>query len=384
MRILRANSLYSSYVTWHYARHPELAGASYARQMEALIADGFSWAESWQRHLQASAAAEVVEFLVNVEPLQKAWARERGAPFQPESWMIDIFLAQLRETKPDLLFAPALEISRRILPQVRTEFPRLRIVAYDGVGFNAREFIGTTELVLACGRDAVDFYRAQGCRSEQVRWGFDAGVLNRLDRAGSRAVDFSFIGSVQPAIGHIQRAKVLDALARSTALELWLGELPGASDMLRRQVGLLRRGRLREAAKIAGMAPVLGRLRRRSQGTLFGMAMLGQLAASKVSLNVHIDTAGRYAGNMRLYEATGVGSCLLTDWKENLGDLFELDREIVTFRTIEEAKEKAAWLLAHEAERQEIARRGQRRTLADYSVGTEIERIGRMFAQLLG
>jgi hypothetical protein len=37
----------------------------------------------------------------------------------------------------------------------------------------------------------------------------------------------------------------------------------------------------------------------------------------------------RLATNQRLYEVTGVGSVLVTDWKSNMPDLFDLDREVV-------------------------------------------------------
>ena len=43
----------------------------------------------------------------------------------------------------------------------------------------------------------------------------------------------------------------------------------------------------------------------------------------KVTVNRHIDIAEEYANNMRLYEATGMGACLVTDAKLNLPCLFD-------------------------------------------------------------
>jgi spore maturation protein CgeB len=70
---------------------------------------------------------------------------------------------------------------------------------------------------------------------------------------------------------------------------------------------------------------------------------------------------------MRLFEATGVGTCLLTDWTENLGELFEPEREVATFRDAKECVERIRWLLAHPEEREAIARAGQARTLRDHT-----------------
>ena len=44
---------------------------------------------------------------------------------------------------------------------------------------------------------------------------------------------------------------------------------------------------------------------------------------------------------MRLFEATGSGACLVTDWKENLGELFEPDVEVVTYRSVAECVKKS-------------------------------------------
>lgn len=95
--------------------------------------------------------------------------------------------------------------------------------------------------------------------------------------------------------------------------------------------------------------------------------MLSVLSCAKVGLNFHIDAAGRYAGNIRLYEVTGVGSCLLTDEKENLHQLFERDTEVVTYKSADECLEKAKWLLEHPKEREAIAKAGQARTLRDHT-----------------
>jgi spore maturation protein CgeB len=74
-----------------------------------------------------------------------------------------------------------------------------------------------------------------------------------------------------------------------------------------------------------------------------------------------------YANNMRLYEATGVGTILITDFKSNLNDLFEVGKEVETYKTKEELLEKIEYYLTHETERKIIAEAGQRRTLKDHT-----------------
>jgi Uncharacterized protein conserved in bacteria len=88
---------------------------------------------------------------------------------------------------------------------------------------------------------------------------------------------------------------------------------------------------------------------------------------SKISLNIHGDIALRDAANLRLFEVTGSGSCLLTDWKENIEKFFKPDEEIVCFKTPEECAEKIKWLIENPGKCKEIAVKGQKRTLHDHS-----------------
>jgi spore maturation protein CgeB len=85
-----------------------------------------------------------------------------------------------------------------------------------------------------------------------------------------------------------------------------------------------------------------------------------------LTLNDHGDIPP-YANNCRLFEATGVGTLLVTDWKKNLHEMFEPGKEVVSYHTPEECIEKIQYYLEHEDEREEIARAGQQRTLRDHT-----------------
>jgi spore maturation protein CgeB len=133
--------------------------------------------------------------------------------------------------------------------------------------------------------------------------------------------------------------------------------------------------------------PVAKSMRREYPGRLhepvIALEYFKVLARSKINLNNHIDCAGEFAGNIRLFEATGVGSCLMTDWKVNLPEMFEPDVEIVTYRTADECAEKVRYLLDHEDELRSIAAAGHRRTLRDHTYRKRAERVDEIFSRLL-
>ena len=113
--------------------------------------------------------------------------------------------------------------------------------------------------------------------------------------------------------------------------------------------------------------PASSFVRRSCRGEVWGLQMYGVLAESRIGLNRHIDAAGRFANNMRLFEATGVGTLLLTDQKDNLHELFEVGKEVITYRTPQECAEQITYYLDHEDERRAVARAGQERTLRDHT-----------------
>ena len=100
--------------------------------------------------------------------------------------------------------------------------------------------------------------------------------------------------------------------------------------------------------------------------------------AAKIVLNT-MHYAEIEAVNQRLFETTACGAFVITEWNPALPELFEPEREVVTFRARQELKEKVDYFLAHPEERQEIADRAYARAHREHTY--EI-RLTRMFTLL--
>ncbi len=186
-----------------------------------------------------------------------------------------------------------------------------------------------------------------GLGAALLTFAFEPRVLDRLP-AGAPSIPVSFVGTFSPI--HVTRTALLEYLAANVDLQLW----GNATD------------------PIPQRSPIHPRYR----GPAFGLDMYRILQQSKATVNFHIvAVAGPFANNMRLFEATGVGTLLVTDWKENLHEMFEPEREVVTFRTKEECREKIEYYLGHEAERAAIARAGQERTLRDHTYAVRMPQL---------
>ena len=368
MRLLKIGVYYPNYLEQFYARRPGLAATPYAVQHAALVDDCFGSSDFWTAGL-SRLGYETCDLVINAEPLQRAWAAERGLAFDGGDWLFGITEAQVKEFRPDVLIvADYSTVTPAFVRRLRDVCPPLRLVlGWCGAPYGDGSVFGAWDVVLSCVPELVAHFRGAGHRSHHVDHAFEPRVLEKLDAGdGAPAADFVFIGSlVKSERFHLGREKLLTRLVEETGLQIWSevgAPPPPPPSRLRRTARRLLGG----PAKPPPPA-VDARVARRARPPLFGLDMFRQLRAGRVALNTHIDISTHSASNMRLFEATGVGSCLLTDWKANLRELFEPDAEVVAYRDAEECVEKLKYLLGHESRRRDIAAAGQRRTLRDHT-----------------
>lgn len=365
MRLLKIGVYPSTYLEQFYTRRPGLAAAPYAAQHAALIEDCFGSSDFWTKAL-TDLGYETCDLVINAEPLQRAWAAERGQALDEGGRLFDITAAQVREFRPDVLIvADYSTVTAAFLRHLRDVCPSIRLVlGWCGAPYGDGTVFGEWDVVLSCVPELVAHFREAGRRARHVNHAFEPRVLDKLGaREDAPAADFVFIGSlVKSERFHLGRERLLARLVEQTGLQIWSEVGPPPLSRLRRAARLLRGG-----AMSPPPSSVDARIARRARPPLFGLDMFRQLRAGRVALNTHIDISTRSASNMRLFEATGVGACLLTDAKENLRELFEPDAEVVAYRDAEECVEKVKYLLGHESRRREVAAAGQRRTLREHT-----------------
>ncbi|AFY72034.1 hypothetical protein Pse7367_3811 (plasmid) [Thalassoporum mexicanum PCC 7367] len=390
MRLIRISTNYPAYIQNFYGQRSALATQPYAQQYQTLMADCYSWADFWTQAF-GKLGYEVWEPVGNAEPMQKMWAQENGVSYEPKTWLTDIVAAQVKQFQPDLVLVnDYATYSRSFFTHLRQICPSIRLViGWCGAPYSGYENVFKAyDLVLSNIPSFVTDFRTQGHKCEHMHHAFNPAILKRIKQEQNTPIDFSFVGSIYRAHNfHNQREKLIKQLVAATDLRIWANMMQlSAAELkllpLKQQVydlvQLLKRLPLGQTVlpylpKLKSYARMTNRpgleqyvdptIVARAAPAVFGLAMYQTLADSKMALNNHIDISKSYASNMRLYEATGVGTCLLTDGQDNLADIFEPDREVVTYTSAAEAIEKVNYLLDHEPERQQIAIAGQQRTL---------------------
>jgi hypothetical protein len=358
MRWLILNTDYPEFLRWLYAEHPELGHKPYDEQMRVRMDSLFGVADFYSNNL-CKLGHEAWDIHVNNEALQRAWAAERNISLPPprlslqfrlrrgvmpwasvapdQGWTMAVLAAQIKHYKPDVILNQDLRaVGGQFLKQAGSSVQL--VIGQCAAPLAKTVDLNGYDLMLSSLPNFVERFRSDGLKAELHRFGFEPRILELLDQP-EQMTDASFVGTLSR--DHQTRVALVEHLCRSTPLLVW-GQ--GA--------GNLARG---------------SSIRRRHQGKAWGKHMYQILRDSRVTLNHHIGVAEQYANNMRLYEATGAGALLVTDWKQNLQEMFEPGKEVITYRSPIECAELIEYYLGHETERASIARAGQQRTLREHT-----------------
>lgn len=353
MKILAIDIYYPAFLAAFYQKHPDCMRQEYQTQLQAIYAEKFGTSDFYSSNLNRL-GCQAIDVIMNAEILQKQWAKEHGVRYFngwfknipklrrifKSNWETKILESQIMEFKPDVLYCQSLATPDvHFLQRIKKEAGIKLIVGQVACPtiFDKKK-LAAFDLILTSFPHYVQRFRDMGLASEYFRIGFEATLLQELTKT-EQTHGAVFIGGISRH--HAAILETFEYLAKNTTVDFWgygAKHLPPDSAM-----------------------------KARHHGEAWGLEMYNILYNSKISINRHIDAAENYANNMRLYESTGGGTMLITDAKDNLGELFEIGKEVETYRTKEELLEKINYYLAHEDERKKIAEAGQRRTLKDHT-----------------
>ncbi len=357
MRILLLDTYYPAFLNAHYAADPVRSRRPYVAQRDQLLNEVFGTSDFYSRHLKAM-GHDAEDLIVNCKPLQRAWANAHQVRFSEMAlrlpsrllrlpivgpWLsslpglVEIAVEQIKAARPDVLYCQDLwflppAVLKALRPHVRL------IVGQIASPLPPTPYVQGFDLITTSFPHFVPRLRQMGIPSAYFRIGFDTRVLERLGPT-QRDIGASFVGGISRH--HGKALPMLEYLAEHTPIQFF-----GYG-----------------ARQLRRTSPI----RPRHHGEVWGLDMYRTLARSRVTLNRHINVAENHANNMRLYEATGVGALLITDRKDNLGELFEIGKEVVAYETPEEAAQLIRYYLEHPSEAEAIARAGQARTLREHT-----------------
>lgn len=430
-RIVRINLARSEHVTAYWADQ-KFADRTYQGQLEIIRKDGRFFGPSWSSEMERLGNS-AVDLLIDVEPLQRKWSDQQGLAidFSSRNWMRDVLIEQLKVLRPDVIYIQGgafQRIDRNVRRSIRENVPSVKFV----VGFwgdeltgegNYRKTFSGVDCVFAASRGYQTLIRNGGIRSELLGWGFDPGIANRVLPCGekSKSREIVFVGATGFGCDlHRGRYEDLLRLMNGTDLQIWADENTLVQQKKknakkrhtdsRRSAGfwisrvfstlpiaLLQRirnsrftdwkvakiidaevdkraGRIAKGEYFINKQPVCLHYPARCHPAVYGEEYYALIENSRIVVNRHRDEDAD-GPNIRVFEVTGLGSCLVTDRVTNLSDFFVPDHEFVGFSCVEEAFEKIKFLSENPDQRRSISQAGALRVQQDHTIRKKCEQI---------
>lgn len=367
MKLIFFTTYYGPFLSSFYKQHPEFENLSFVAMQELLLSKYF--ADTGAAYYYAKEAKqEVFLIIANCEPMQKKWASENKVNYSTTNWAEEIALAQVKKIRPDVFFIESIfNYYGKFLGEIKP-FCKL-ISAWISTPYDASLSLEHIDLILSSTPDFVSRFKKLGIASAYLLPAFDERILTVM-KENKKDIPFSFVGGWSDV--HVNRKKALEFLVKNTALKIW-GYGFEKKKYSKKKFSYYKNLLFPESNKILEAY----------NGEVWGLEMYEILQRSFLTFNIHEALLNGRVGNMRMFEASGVGTLILNDAGTNLSELFVPEKEIEVYTNLEEALEKIKYYAAHPEKAIELGKNAQRRTLKDYTYPNYMNQLLTTFEQQL-
>ncbi|MHC1791842.1 glycosyltransferase family protein [Solidesulfovibrio sp.] len=353
MRFMQIMTFYEQYLHRFHEKHPQLLEAGHDAILQHYINDGFGGMHVFAPGM-AGHGYETRLVIGNDVVGQCRWAREHGVAMrEPGKWLHEIVKHQVELFRPDVLFVSDVIVYSGDFLRELDHRPGL-VIGWRGADIPKGLRLAGYDILLSHQTKLLEAGLRHGVRqAERFLPGFPAWIAEQM---GADDPVHDLVVSMQwNPQQHQHRNSLINFLLRASGGGKRFG------------LGLYLAA-LGNAALPPGVAAL-------NQGPRFGLDMYRTLRAGRMVFNAESDLNRGEAGNMRLFEGTGVGRLVLTEAQPNLDRYFKPGDEIETFASEAELLEKVIYYSRHPETAAAIARRGQARCLAHYSLDRAVERL---------
>ena len=408
-KIVRMQAIYSSECLKEiYLKHKSLQNESYETQNTFFMNLFMDMpAKAFVKDFRNFGHEAEVIFWNNLK-LQKKWASENKLIFKSNNINVEIILAQLKKMKPDvIIFINTASLPKNVRINIKKIIPsiKLSIINEDFPGA-FQDYSDADALIV---NDPVTQKRYFYLKPYLIHNSFDPAILDNFKNSEQKKeYNLGFLGSLrfpesryffikklhQKFNFNIWSRKLVKKYRNGSnktisSIKLILFEILFTFFIFRKIIFFLNKflkiKKINEAYSLYDLSKTKQKkipnislkdveqedfdwLRSKNiYSERYGLDYYEVINKTKIVLNRHTDFASMAVGNMKMFEITGMGACLITDNASNLKDLYQAETEVVTYNNYDEAEEKIKFLLDNPKICSEIAKAGQKKTLSKHT-----------------
>ena len=408
-KIVRLQAIYSKkYIEKIYFENKSLQNESYQRQntfFMNLVMDmpAKAFVEDFRKF---GNKAEVIFW--NNPISQKKWAEENNFVPEKNYSNSEIILAQLKKIKPDVvLFINTASLPSDIRVNIKKIIPSIKLSVINEDFPGAYQDFSDADILIV--NTPILQKRYSYLKPYLIYHSFDPSILSKLkENKKDREYNLGFLGSLRFPESRYYfiknlydkfnfyiwtnkklKNKLFNKNKKKLSYKLFLIKLMFNFLIFRKAIlffnKLFKIKKINQAYNLYDLSKTKQRkIPETSQNEIksenfewlkskkinsekYGLDYYSVLKNTKIILNRHSDFASSTADNMKIFEITGMGACLITDSATNLNELFVPGKEVVTYSNFAEAEEKINFLLKNPKICSDIAEAGQKKTLSAHT-----------------
>jgi spore maturation protein CgeB len=279
---------------------------------------------------------------------------------------------RVKKEKPDIFFAVMYtdELMEEALLEIKKYTKSVAWMCDDHWRFDdyARRYPPYFSHVVTTYSKAVEQYKALGFANViHSQWAADTGTYRPV--TGPKTIGVSFFGSWNKDRGRIVRFLRESGIAVTAGGGGWPEGRIGQEDMVRSIAQSKINLGLNPPSSYFGVKPLIRLFFRRSGKWIIPdfWHFFGNVRQWRQKRIPQIKA--------RMFEIPACGTLMMTQYADNLSDYYEIGKEIVIYEDDADLLGKIRYYLAHDAEREVIARAGYERTVRDHTYAERFKKI---------
>ena len=358
----------------------------YIDYRKRIFDDHVGWSADLARYMN-NRSINTEYIIVNAEALQKKWAKENNFNnYSDKAWEKQIALEQIIRFRPDVLWVESvLDYFGGFIKEASPYFKKAVTWISCPTPKNL-DFSGFSELITSDPgilKEQQKFFN----RVIVTKPGFDPEILNEI-KTIKRKHDLIFSGSISK--DHFVRAEILAYLIKN-GINIKIFSYPTVLSnlsLLKNMVGdIVKRQNVQSFYSFYKkyknrhkLAENIDIIKTSCLAPVYGLEYYKTIGEARISLHTHISiSGGQYSGAQRMFETTGVGTCLLTDDLEGNNKIFIPNKDVMTYNSKEHLLDMLKNMDYQSDSIKKIALAGQHRTLKYHTIANTFEDISRVF-----
>lgn len=379
-----------------YKKHKRLKDSCYNDQYFKIKDEAIASIGEWPDYF-SKIDVECKMICVNNPFIQETWCNENHFEPEKENQEFSIVIEQIRKFAPSHLIVmnPGYLNQDNRFDKLLYYCPSIKTkICWYGAPSGEVTFLKNYDCVLIPSKNLTEKYQNDGLKCFHLNHAFEPRILDLVGVSKQRKNKICFIGSLNSGNEwYNQRISYLERISKEVEIDIYSNVQKLSYYQRSKHTYIFKRHSLCKFLLKRNIKNNLilnysdknnlprydrlttSQIAKKINPPRYGLDMLKLLSSYRFTFNMHIPLSGSTAGNLRLTEALGLGTCLLTDSKINNNEFLCNYADRLSYNTANDCINKIISLMNNNDLVDEITTVLKENTLLHYSTSNQFDRL---------